>query len=98
MQSKYFEYIIVYLSVLLACALIGIIVRFVFVSAGVDEFTATVIFWIVTGVGVILYSALMLLIDGLFTAIVKKFSLTSICLHHHPKKRKKLSRIWPQRV
>lgn len=44
MQSKYFEYIIVYLSVLLACALIGIIVRFVFVSAGVDEFTATVIF------------------------------------------------------
>ena len=75
MQSKYFEYIIVYLSVLLACALIGIIVRFVFVSAGVDEFTATVIFWIVTGVGVILYSALMLLIDGLFTAIVKKFFL-----------------------
>lgn len=73
MQSKYFEYIIVYLSVLLACALIGIIVRFVFVSAGVDEFTATVIFWIVTGVGIILYSALMLLIDGLFTAIVKKF-------------------------
>ncbi|KGN93245.1 hypothetical protein [Porphyromonas canoris] len=73
MQSKYFEYIIVYLSVLLACALIGIIVRFVFVSAGVDEFTATVIFWIVTGVGIILYSALMLLIDGLLTAIVKKF-------------------------
>ncbi|MFK8303652.1 hypothetical protein ACI75Y_12180 [Capnocytophaga stomatis] len=73
MQSKYFEYIIVYLSALLACALIGIIVRFVFVSAGVDEFTATVIFWIVTGVGIILYSALMLLIDGLFTAIVKKF-------------------------
>ncbi|WP_234989537.1 mobilization protein [Porphyromonas circumdentaria] len=47
--------------------------RFVFVSAEVDEFTATVIFWIVTGVGIILYSALMLLIDGLLTAIVKKF-------------------------
>ena len=44
-----------------------------FVSAEVDEFTAIVIFWIVTGVGIILYSALMLLIDGLFTAIVKKF-------------------------
>lgn len=44
-----------------------------FVSAEVYEFTATVIFWIVTGVGIILYSALMLLIDGLFTAIVKKF-------------------------
>lgn len=29
MQSKNFEYIIVYLSVLLSCALIGIIVRFV---------------------------------------------------------------------
>ena len=99
MQSKYFEYIIVYLSVLLACALIGIIVRFVFVSAGVDEFTATVIFWIVTGVGIILYSALMLLIDGLLTAIVKKFfPHKSIYLHHHPKKRKKLSRIWTQIV
>ena len=98
MQSKYFEYIIVYLSVLLACALIGIIVRFVFVSAGVDEFTATVIFWIVTGVGIILYSALMLLIDGLFTAIVKKFFPHKHLLQHHPKKRKKLSRIGTKRV
>mgnify|MGYP000293321706 CR=1 FL=1 len=98
MNTKYFEHIVVYLSVLVVCVIIALFARVVALRLGVDEFTATVIFWIVTGVGIILYSALMLLIDGLFTAIVKKFSLTSICLHHHPKKRKKLSRIGTKRV
>ena len=97
MQSKYFEYIIVYLSVLLACALIGIIVRFVFVSAGVDEFTATVIFWIVTGVGIILYSALMLLIDGLFTAIVKKFFPHKHLLPSSPQEKKEVEQDWDKK-
>lgn len=97
MQSKYFEYIIVYLSVLLACALIGIIVRFVFVSAGVDEFTATVIFWIVTGVGIILYSALMLLIDGLFTAIVKKFFPHKHLPPSSPQEKKEVEQNWDKK-
>lgn len=97
MQSKYFEYIIVYLSVLLACALIGIIVRFVFVSAGVDEFTATVIFWIVTGVGIILYSALMLLIDGLFTAIVKKFFPHKYLPPSSPQEKKEVEQDWDKK-
>lgn len=97
MQSKYFEYIIVYLSVLLACTLIGIIVRFVFVSAGVDEFTATVIFWIVTGVGIILYSALMLLIDGLFTAIVKKFFPHKHLPPSSPQEKKEVEQNWDKK-
>ena len=97
MQSKYFEYIIVYLSVLLAYALIGIIVRFVFVSAGVDEFTATVIFWIVTGVGIILYSALMLLIDGLFTAIVKKFFPHKHLPPSSPQEKKEVEQNWDKK-
>ena len=97
MQSKYFEYIIVYLSVLLACALIGIIVRFVFVSAGVDEFTATVIFWIVTGVGIILYSALMLLIDGLLTAIVKKFFPHKHLPPSSPQEKKEVEQNWDKK-
>lgn len=73
MRSKYFEYIVVYFSVLLVCALIAIGVRSAFISAGADEFTAAVVFWSVIAVGIILYAALMLLTEGLFNVIVKKF-------------------------
>ena len=71
--------------------------RFVFVSAGVDEFTATVIFWIVTGVGIILYSALMLLIDGLFTAIVKKFFPHKHLLPSSPQEKKEVEQDWDKK-
>ena len=71
--------------------------KFVFVSAGVDEFTATVIFWIVTGVGIILYSALMLLIDGLFTAIVKKFFPHKHLLPSSPQEKKEVEQDWDKK-
>ncbi|MDD3908528.1 MAG: mobilization protein [Proteiniphilum sp.] len=73
MQSKYFEYIVVYLSVLVVCALIGVGVRLIVIGAGADEFTANTVFWVVASSGVIIYAVLTLLIDGLLTATIRKF-------------------------
>lgn len=73
MQSKYFEHIVVYLSVLMVCVLIGALARLIVTSAGVDEFTANIIFWVVTAFGVIVYAVLTLFIDGLFTATLRRF-------------------------
>ena len=73
MKPNYFEYIVVYLSVLVACVLIGALARLFVVGAGADEFTANIVFWAVTALGVIAYAVLNLLIEGLFTATVKKF-------------------------
>lgn len=73
MNPKYLEHIVVYLSVLVVCVLIGLLARMIVVGAGVDEFTATTIFWAVTALGMIVYAILTLLIEGLFSATLWKF-------------------------
>ena len=73
MNPKYLEHIVVYLSVLVVCVLIGLLARMIVVSAGVDEFTATTVFWAVTALGVIVYAVLTLLIEGLFSSTLLKF-------------------------
>jgi hypothetical protein len=73
MKSNYFEHVVVYLSVLVVCVLIGAGVRLVVIGAGVDEFTANTVFWVVTAFGVIVYAILTIFIDGLFTATLRKF-------------------------
>lgn len=44
MKSKYFEHIVVYLSVFVVCVLIGVLARLIVIGAGVDEFTANCIY------------------------------------------------------
>lgn len=73
MKSKYFEHIVVYLSVFVVCVLIGVLTRLIVIGAGVDEFTANTVFWVVTAFGVIVYAILTIFIDGLFTATLRKF-------------------------
>lgn len=73
MNPKYFEHIVVYLSVLVVCVLIGALARMIAVGAGVDEFTANIVFWSVTALGVIVYAALAIFIEGLFAATLRKF-------------------------
>lgn len=73
MNPKYFEHIVVYLSVLVVCVLIGALARMIVVGAGVDEFTANIVFWSVTALGVIVYAALTIFIEGLFAATLRKF-------------------------
>ncbi len=72
MHPRYFEYIIVYLSVLVVCVLLGALARVFVISIGVDEFTANIVFGAVTALGVIAYAVLTLLIEGLYMATVKK--------------------------
>ena len=73
MNPKYFEHIVVYLSVLVVCVLIGALARMIAVGAGVDEFTANIVFWSVTALGVIVYAVLAIFIEGLFAATLRKF-------------------------
>lgn len=60
MQLKHFEYIIVYLSVLVVCVLIGMGVRLIVIGAGADEFTSNTVFWVIAASGVIIYAVLTL--------------------------------------
>jgi hypothetical protein len=73
MHPKYFEYIVVYLSVLVGCVLLGTFARMFAINIGVDEFTAGIVFWAVALLGIIIYAILALLIDGLYLATVRWF-------------------------
>ena len=73
MNTKYFEHIVVYLSVLVVCVIIALFARVVALRLGGDEFTAQIVFWSVVAIGIIIYSILSILVEGLFTALVKFF-------------------------
>lgn len=73
MNTKYFEHIVVYLSVLVVCVIIALFARVIALRLGGDEFTAQIVFWSVVAIGIIIYSILSILVEGLFTALVKFF-------------------------
>lgn len=72
MHSRYFEYIVVYLSILVVCVLLGALAREFVISIGISEFNANIIFWSTTALGLIAYAILTLLIEGLFITLVKR--------------------------
>ena len=71
MKNKYYEYIIIYLSVAIVCFAIGLIVRVTVVTQGVDGFSANTIFWLVAGLGILAYCILTVLIQGLLDKTVE---------------------------
>lgn len=73
MKNKYYEYIIIYLSVAIVCFAIGLIVRATVVAQGVDKFSANTIFWLVAGLGILAYCVLTVVIQGLLDKTVKLF-------------------------
>ncbi|AHW58966.1 hypothetical protein SAMN05444285_11557 [Draconibacterium orientale] len=73
MHSKYFENIVIYLSVLLGCIILGILARMFAISVGADEFTANIVFVAVTLFGVLVYGLLSIFIKDLFTLIKQRF-------------------------
>ena len=73
MHSKYFENIVIYLSVLLACIILGVVARMFVIGVGADEFTANIVFLAVTLFGVLVYGLLSIFIKDLFTIIKKRF-------------------------
>jgi hypothetical protein len=73
MNNKHLEYIIIYLSVAIACVAIAALVRISALGMGFDEFTANTIFWAVAGLGLIAYCVLTLTIQGLLDKTAKLF-------------------------
>ncbi len=73
MKIKYFEYIVIYLSVLIVCFLIGGFGRFVSIQNGADEFTAQMSFWICTGLSILAFAVLIILLHEFIERIVKFF-------------------------
>lgn len=73
MKSKYLEYIIIYLSVVIGCISIAVLVRIAAIGVGADEFTANIVFWGVTGLGILAYCILTLAIQGLLEKTFKLF-------------------------
>lgn len=61
MKHNYQDFIVQNVSVIIGSALIGLGVRFVMLEKGVDQFTANSIFWIVILIGLVFYTALVLL-------------------------------------
>ncbi len=73
MHSKYFENIVIYLAVLLACIILGVVARMFVIGVGADDFTANIVFLAVTLFGVLVYGLLSIFIKDLFTIIKKRF-------------------------
>ena len=66
MKHNYQDFIVKNVSVIIGSALIGLGVRFVMLEKGADQFTANSIFWIVILIGLVFYTALVLLGVSLF--------------------------------
>ncbi|WP_144281936.1 mobilization protein [Chryseobacterium echinoideorum] len=72
MNLKYFEYIVIYLSVLLVCVVAGTLARLSFLHKGGDEYTANIVFWSITAFSVLIYGIIILFLDVILVGI-KKF-------------------------
>ena len=72
MKHNYQDFIVQNVSVIIGSALIGLGVRFVMLEKGADQFTANSIFWIVILIGLVFYTALVLLGVSLFELYKQK--------------------------
>lgn len=73
MHLKYFEYIVIYLSVLLVCVIGGALARISFLGKGGDEYTANIVFWSITALSVLFYALIILFLDGIIVLFRKIF-------------------------
>ena len=73
MHLKYFEYIVIYLSVLLVCVVGGTLARISFLGKGGDEYTANIVFWSITALSILFYALIILFLDGIIVLFRKIF-------------------------
>jgi len=73
MHFKYFEYIVIYLSVLLVCVVGGTLARISFLGKGGDEYTANIVFWAFTALSILFYALIILFLDGIIVLFRKIF-------------------------
>lgn len=78
MHLKYFEYIVIYLSVLLVCVIGGALARISFLGKGGDEYTANIVFWSITALSILFYALIILFLDGILVLFRKIFPKTGI--------------------
>ena len=71
MHFKYFEYIVIYLSVLLVCVIGGALARISFLGKGGDEYTANIVFWSITALSILFYALIILFLDGIIVLFRK---------------------------
>lgn len=74
MHFKYFEYIVIYLSVLLVCVVGGTLARISFLGKGGDEYTANIVFWVITALSILFYALIILFFDGIIVLFRKVFT------------------------
>ncbi|MDV2444481.1 hypothetical protein CMV00_11865 [Elizabethkingia anophelis] len=72
MKIKYFENILVYVSVLIVCFIIGGFARLTSIEKGADEYTAKVFFWVCTGFGIIFFAILSLFLDSITRWLLRR--------------------------
>jgi len=73
MHLKYFEYIVIYLSVLLVCVFVGVVARISFLGKGGDEYTANIVFWSITALSILIFAIIILFLDGIIILFRKIF-------------------------
>ncbi|ROI08373.1 mobilization protein [Chryseobacterium sp. H3056] len=73
MNLKYFEYIVIYLSVLVVCVVVGALARISFIGKGGDEYTANIVFWSITALSILFYAIIMLFLDVIIIGFRKIF-------------------------
>ena len=73
MHLKYFEYIVIYLSVLLVCVIGGALARISFLGKGGDDYTANIVFWAITSLSILFYALIILFLDGIIILFRKIF-------------------------
>jgi len=73
MHLKFFEYIVIYLSVLLVCVIGGALARISFLGKGGDEYTANIVFWSITALSLLFYALIILFLDGIIVLFRKIF-------------------------
>lgn len=73
MNLKYFEYIVIYLSVLVVCVVVGALARISFIGKGGDEYTANIVFWSITALSILFYAIIILFLDVIIVEFRKVF-------------------------
>ena len=73
MNLKYFEYIVIYLSVLVVCVVVGALARISFIGKGGDEYTANIVFWSITALSILFYAIIILFLDVIIVGFRKLF-------------------------
>lgn len=73
MKIKYFEYICMYIPIVIVSMLLGVLARISVIAKGGDGFTGGIVFIVVASIGIIIYSGMTLFLHGICDIFIKFF-------------------------